>query len=331
MNNCDYVGNVFYVAVPILKPYPADGVDGILQEKFLNEIGLLDGSYYVDGVKIDYKSLPDVENYGRITRLLSPGRHGNNKIFVFQMTISNASHLLKPYDKLSAEQNFFFSMFYYLPTFVYALAYALGIYSNGIFDVDDFVTYYDDCKMEKSGGLLNSFFCLYDENDDICKLQAGLSLKKVLDWLLSIDDVVNACGKTALGKSLSIYSRMFSGVPSDEELFMDGLLAVMALEALYESHGSKNALIEKIAAFLNIDKRECEKDIKKIYEHRCSVAHGGFELPFKFNAPDASEEFEKSYDKVQTSFYIGLRYLLKSYRKMILQNKKDLSFAYTCL
>ena len=263
--------------------------------------------------------------------MLSPKRYGNSRMIVFQMTISNATCLLVPYDKLSAQQNYIISVFSFLDTFVYSLVYALGVYCDGIFDVDDFVIYLNDGNYRKGEGALNSFPRLHEDDESLCGPPPDISLQEALNWFLSIDDVKNACGKTALGKSLSIYSRMFSSSPWAEDSFISGLLSVMALEALFESNGSKKVLGEKIAAFLNIDKTKCEKDIKKLYDHRCSVAHGGFEFPFKFSAHDGSKDFETSYDKTFDSFKLGLRYLFKSYRKMILKNRKELSFAYKCM
>ena len=331
LGDCSDVGNVFYVAVPILKPYPVEGVDESLQDEILKEIELLEGFYFVNKVKIEYKSVQNVEFYNHITQKLSPKRYGNSRIFVFQMSVSNATCLLKPYDKWSAQQNYAVSVLSDLDIFVYSLAYALGVYSDGIFDVDDFVAYFSDEINKMGGGVLNSFPYLHEDDETLCRPSKELSLQNALNWFLSIDDVVNSCGKTALGKSLSIYSRMFSSFSSDEDLFMSGLLSVMALEALYESNGSRKVLGEKVAAFLSIDKQKCEKDIKKMYDHRNSVAHGGFEFPFKFNAHDGSKNFETSYKKTFDSFKLGLRYLFKSYRKMILENRKELSFAYKCL
>lgn len=282
MRHSKVIGNDFYIAVPILMPYPAQGIDEKLQENILNEVQFLEGSFFVDGVKIDYKSLKEMEKYKYITQRLSPRRFGLNRMFVFRMTVTDVSHFLKPLGEISAEQNFFFSMFFNLPIFVYSLAYALGIYSNGIFDVDDFITYYNESNYGNDRGIINTFPCLYDHDDELYKSMTNLSLQRILNWFLSIDDVLNACGTTALGKSLSIYSRMFSSHSSDEDFFL-------------------------------------------------SVAHGGFEFPFRFNAPDGGEEFEKAFVKTEKSYDVGLRYLFKSYRKMIIQNKKELSFTYTCL
>lgn len=282
-------------------------------------------------MKIEYKSVQNIEPYKHITQKLTPKRYGNSRMFVFQMSISNATSLLKPYDKWSALQNCIVSIFSYLETFVYTLAYALGIYCDGIFDIDDFIIFFNDGNCETGDGVLNSFHYLHADDETLYRPSKELSLQGVLNWFLSIDDVINSCGKTALGKSLSIYSRMFSPFSADDDLFMSGLLSVMALEALYESNGSKKVLGEKVATFLNIDKQKCEKVVKKMYDHRCSVAHGGFEFPFKFNAHDGSKDFETSYDKTFDSFKIGLLYLFKSYRKMILENRKELSFAYKCL
>lgn len=249
MRHSKVIGNDFYIAVPILMPYPAQGIDEKLQENILNEVQFLEGSFFVDGVKIDYKSLKEMEKYKYITQRLSPRRFGFNRMFVFRMTVSDVSHFLKPLGEISAEQNFFFSMFFNLPIFVYSLAYALGIYSNGIFDVDDFITYYNESNYGNDRGIINTFPCLYDHDDELYKSMTNLSLQRILNWFLSIDDVLNACGTTALGKSLSIYSRMFSSHSSDEDFFLCGLLAVMALEALYESNGSKRHCVKKFRHF----------------------------------------------------------------------------------
>lgn len=329
--DCNNIGNIFYVAVPILKPYPAQGVDDSLQDDILKEIEDLENAFFVDEVKIEYKSVKNIEPYKHITQKLSPKRFGNSRMFVFRMSISNATCLLKPYDKWSAQENYIVAILSFLDIFVYSLAYALGIYCDGIFDVDDFITYFNEKNYGMREGVLNSFPRLHEDDESLCGPSSGISLQSTLNWFLSLDDIINACGKTALGKSLSIYSRMFSSFSSDEDLFMSGLLSVMALEALYESNGSKKVLGEKIAAFLNINKVKSEKDIKKLYDHRCSVAHGGFEFPFKFSAHDGSKDFETSYDKTFDSFKLGLRYLFKLYRKMILENRKELSFAYKCM
>ena len=324
LGNDNTIGNVFYIAMPILKPHPVDRIDKDIQEKILNEIRILKGSYIVDGVTIEYESVPDVEKFGHITKRVIPTHIRPYEMFVFQITVLNATHLLKSYDGLSAEKSFFLSIFSFLPIFCYTLAYSLGVYCYGIFDMDDFIVYCSESTLGEYGGLGSSFSFLQEKNEILCCTSIGISLQKVLNWFLSIDDVINACGKSALGKSLSIYSRMFSSGSRDEDIFMSGLLAVMALEALYESNGSRDILSGRIASFLNMEKKECKDVVKSIYHHRCSVAHGGFELPFMFNANDASKDFEISLDKTWESFDLGLRYLFKSYAKMIRENKKEI-------
>ncbi len=328
--NADGLENLFYVVIPILKPYPVEGVEENLQENILSEIGSLEGSYFVNDMEIKYKAMKNVDDYNHLTQELSPKRMDFNKMFVFRMTVSNLSHLLKMCNSSFAKHNILFTIYSDLPIFAYTLAYALAVYSDGIFDVDDFLTCHNN-RLNKHKGLLNSFPYLHENDESLYRPSSEISLQKTLNWFFSIDDVIYACGKTALGKSLSVYSRMFSLFSGEEELFLSGLFSVIALEALYESNGSKKTLCEKVSSFLNIDKKECERDIKKIYDHRCSVAHGGFDLPFKFNANDGSNDFEKSFNKTLDSFEIGLRYLFKSYRKMIMQNKKELKFAYECL
>jgi len=331
LSDCKLTRNIFYLAFPVFYPFLSENANSNLQKMLFNEIAALQGNFFVDNVKIEYKSLENIEDFGNITRLSPQRKLRPRKFFLFQMTISNASHLMVPYDKFSAETNFILYVFSYMKNFAYSLAYALGIYCDAGIDVDNFIIYYNDANYGVSEGLLSSFSGLRKTDDFFSKELSGLTLQKTLKWILSIDDVQNACGKTALGKSLSIYSRMFSSTSGDDEVFMNGLFSVMALEALYESNGARKTLIEKVTAFLNIDKKKCKEDIDEIYNHRCSVAHGGFELPFKFNAQDGSKDFEKSYDKTEKAFGLGTQYLLESYKKMILENKKELSFVYSCL
>lgn len=327
LGNDDIMGNVFYVVIPILKPHPVDYFDKDVHEKILNEIGILKGSYIVDDVTIEYESVPCDEKFSHIIQRVVPTHIRPYKMFVFQVTVSNATHLLKSYDGLSAGKSYFLSILSFIPIFSYSLAYSLGVYCYGVFDVDDFLVYYSENTWGKYEGLKSSFSFLYKNNEMICCSSTGISLQKILNWFLSVDDVIDACGKTALGKSLSIYSRMFSSNSEDEDVFMSGFLSFIALEALYESHGIINDLSEKMSAFLNVDESECKHDVKLMYKHRSSVAHGGFKFPFKFNPNDGSEFFEKSLDKTWKSFDLGLRYLFKSYTKMILENRKDLPFA----
>lgn len=61
--DCNNIGNIFYVAVPILKPYPAQGVDDSLQDDILKEIENLEDAFFVDEVKIEYKSVKNIEPY----------------------------------------------------------------------------------------------------------------------------------------------------------------------------------------------------------------------------------------------------------------------------
>ena len=336
LENADVMKKIFYVAIPVLKSVPVNCIGEELEGYILSEIETLNGSFIIDDVTVEYKSVHGIENYNHITQMYQPKHIRPYKMVVFEMTASKKSHLLKPFEdkdhgiRLSAEENFVDSTFYDLSNYGYTLAFALGIHTDGLFDVDDFIVYYDEKLLDKKEGILNLFSGLHEKDDSFYFHLKEISLQKTLNWFLSIDDVINSCGKTALGKSLSIYSRMFSS-NCDEDFFMCGLLAVMALEALYESNGSKKTLSEKISAFLNIEERKCIKDIYKIYDHRCSVAHGGFEFPFKFNAHDGSDDFMQSFEKTWKSFDMGLVYLFKSYRKMILENKKELSFVYKCL
>lgn len=335
--NDEIVKEVFYVAVPILKPVPINCIDEEIEEYILGEIEALNGSFVINDVNMEYKSVHDIENYNYITQMVQPKHMRPYKIAVFEITVSKQSHLLKPFENkehgiwLSPEENFFYSTLHDLPIFEYALAYALGIHCDGLFDVDYFIVFYNEKYLEKEEGFLNLFSHLYENDDSFPNYLSKISLQKTLDWFLSLDDIINFCGKTALGKSLSIYSRMFSSKGSDEDFFMCGLFAVMALEALYESNGSKKTLYEKISSFLNLEEQKCKMDIYKIYQHRCSVAHGGFELPFKFNNNDGSDDFMQSFGKTEDSFDLGLLYLFKSFRKMIFENKKELSFFYKCL
>lgn len=321
----------FFVVIPILKPTPIDSVGIEIQEYFLNEINALKGSFTIGDLKIEYEIAHNIERYSHITQRIPPPRFRPYQIFIFQMITSKASLLPTAFVyekngiKLTEEQSFIFSVFHDLSVFGYVLAYALGIYCKGLFDIDDFVVYHDDANLATASGILNSFSSFFDKKD-LYEQTNKLSLQKTLDWFLSIKDVLNACGNSALGKSLSIYSRMFSTIGSDDDIFLGGFLSFVALEALYESHGKINDLSAKMASYLNIDEGSCKKDVKTMYKHRSSVAHGGFEFPFKFNPNDASENFEMSLDKTWETYNLGLRYLFESYRKMIRENQKELSF-----
>ena len=336
LENIDVVKKVFYVAIPVLKSVPVYGLGEELEGYILNEIKTLKGSFVIDDVTIDYKSVHAIENHNHITQMFQPKHIRPYKMFVFELAASKQTHLLKSFEdkeygiRLSAEENFVNSTFYDLSNFGYVLAYALGIHTDGLFDVDDFIIYYNEELLEEKGGVSNLFSGLHEKDDSFYLYLKEIPLQKILSWFLSIDDVINSCGKTALGKSLSIYSRMFSS-NCDEDFFMCGLLAVMALEALYESHGKINVLSEGMAKFLNANEEKTKSDVKRIYKHRCSVAHGGFEFPFKYNAYDGSDDFMQSFEKMGDSFDIGLVYLFKSYRKMILENKIELPFVYKSL
>ena len=87
--------NVFYIAVQILKPFPANHVGIDFQEKILNEIEMLEGTFDVGDVRIEYKCLHDIEKHGHITQRLLTQRHGLNRIFVFQMSISDVSRQIE--------------------------------------------------------------------------------------------------------------------------------------------------------------------------------------------------------------------------------------------
>ena len=137
--DCDDVGNVFYLALPIFAALRFNGADENHQERFLDEIKTLQGEFYIDNVKIEYKSLDNIEDYSHITRLLRQKCMRPRIFFLYQMSVSNASHLLVPYENFSAEQCFIATIFSYLQTFTYSLAYALGLYCEGLFDVDNFV------------------------------------------------------------------------------------------------------------------------------------------------------------------------------------------------
>lgn len=70
--NADVMKKIFYVAIPVLKSVPVNCIGEELEEYILSEIETLNGSFVIDDVTIEYKSVHDIENYNHITQMYQP-------------------------------------------------------------------------------------------------------------------------------------------------------------------------------------------------------------------------------------------------------------------
>lgn len=321
------------LVLPILTPYPVVGYDESFIQSVLDEIKDLRGSFHCEWMNIEYEVCSRKKRFSSILKKVSPKRFGFNKIFclLFRANFDTTKWTsLKIDEKITwtPYENFIVSFLSEVENFCKLFALALGISSRGAFDVDDHYICYNNRNNQMASGCLNGYGTLLLDYCSASGFSQRTSLQETLDWMLSIEDAVNEYGKTALGKSLSVFSRMFCSFSDGDDFFLSGLLAVIALEALYESHGSKNVLCDKMAAFLEIDKKKIQKNVNEIYKHRSEIAHGGFEMPFLFSIFDGSDNYERSMHVVWENMAKALDLLFTSYYKMIRLKKRELIFEY---
>lgn len=325
--------NRFEIIIPLLRPYSLGEPYKEIMRKRMLELDSVEGFHVIENLKISYKcemlKTGDDTAYKDMPSIVRP-----NILYKITLNIPfKRFPFIQSWDgkecpDISDEESYRLAMQHEIQNFVYQIAFTLGISSNGMFDIGESLLFYNgkhDCTLH---GCLNNFSSLAERNQiDVSKLNE-ISVGQSLSWILSNKDVVECCGQTPLGKGLSFFSRMFSHQGEDEDFYMCGLLAVIALEALYETNGNRNDLTKKIATFLEHEESSVKKQVERMYNHRNSIAHGGFMLPFRLNTHDCTNDIENAFEKVSDVMDIGLNLLLNTYQKMIALNLKALKFEY---
>lgn len=327
-------GNVdFEIILSIRLPLYSNDKENDIVNKLLDEMGCLSGKMILEKMPLKYESSllqsSQAKQYIEKNKTLYPFFY-NSKLYLFKVTVPFSNEWKLDNEEkgmhLSAEEGFVEIMRSELEFFVYRFSFALGIASYGLLDIGLTSILLNAEYIHRVRGVINSINWARDIENSKYDILNQISFQQILDWLFSIDDVLDCCGKTPLGKSLSIFSRMFFEPGHDTNYVLDGLLSVMALEALYESEGSRKDLANRISAFLEKDLAVVKEDVNVIYKHRCTIAHGGFAMPFNLCDYDASQESEKAFHTVGDKYWIGLQILFASYRKMIKLGLKELKF-----
>jgi len=101
--------------------------------------------------------------------------------------------------------------------------------------------------------------------------------------------------------------------------------ALVGLEAIYKTNGSRNALKERVRLFLGNHSR-LNPLIDDLYKIRSSLVHGGMDIPFSFcpyTGRSDHERFQVKSDKVAES---SMSLLLATLQKMFDLNIYDIKY-----
>jgi hypothetical protein len=214
-----------------------------------------------------------------------------------------------------------------LEFFIYRLVFAANLARPGTFAFDESIILVNGNYYKSFHGLRNEFNVLYSSRRKTKwpKIEF-LDIAGVWAWLKKHEDFNHAFGHTPFGRTLSAFSFLFYQDPVYSEP-LDDLWALVGLESIYKSNGSKKTLLEKIELFLGKNKR-LKAVIDDLYKVRSTLIHGSMNLPLLFCPFDASDAYAAYMHKATRFEETSRPILIATLQKMYLLNLYDIAFEY---
>jgi hypothetical protein len=334
------------IVIPVLLPYPIEGIDDICAEtrKQIKKICYSLDFFYGGLSKINPKKLSKKQEKN-FRKTFFQFRHVRPfELIAFETIVNYESDKINfDFEPQMSEESkygyFLSSMVSDIEFSIYGLCLATNIARPGTFSFDKTVifaekySYFDSfsglnnsCYFNSFPGLNNSLdmITLFEHNFDYPKVNF-FDVVEVWDWLKSFEDFDMAFGKTPLGRGLAAFSHLFlDGTNAVDSL---DLWAIIGLESLYKSNGSKRELLTKIQLFLGENTR-LKSVIDEIYGVRSAFVHGGMNFPFMFCPYDAMEDYKKYTDKSISLEKTTVALLVATLQKMYSLNLFDIEFEY---
>jgi hypothetical protein len=322
------------IVIPVLLPYPMEGIDDICAEtrrQIKNICCSLDFSYSGSS-KIKPKKLSKKQEKN-FRKTFFQFRHVRPfELIAFETKVNYESDEINfDFDPQMSEESkygyFLSNVVLDIQFFIYGLCLATNIARPGTFSFDKTVIFVEKYSyFDSFHGLIHSLdaITIFERKLDYPKINF-FDIIKVWDWLKSFEDFDMAFGKTPLGRGLAAFSYLFSDEYSAVESL--DLWAIIGLESLYKSNGSKRELLTKIQLFLGENTR-LKSVIDEIYGVRSSFVHGGMNFPFMFCPYDAMQDYEKYMDKSISLEETTIALLVATLQKMYSLNLSDIEFEY---
>ena len=321
------------IVIPILLLSPTEGIYSIRLET-INQISSL--SYFID---FPYRGKSEVKpkklsksQENKICKLFFDFHSIELfKLVAFEVTIDYESYKVNFDSNMSEESKynlFFFDIRSEIEFNLYGLALAANIARPGTFSFGKTVILVDgNTYCGSVTGLSNDLDNIHIERKANYPELDFFDILEVWNWLKSFEDFNTAFGKTPLGRGLAAFSYLFFHNFNESEPLK--LWAIVGLESLYKSNGSKRELVTKIQLFLGNHPR-LKSLVDEIYGIRSSLVHGGMNFPFMFcpyddmRVPDYGKYTDKSINVEDTTVAL----LIATLQKMYSLNLFDIEFEY---
>ena len=176
--------------------------------------------------------------------------------------------------------------------FLRTLTLSTNIARPGSMEFDRPVMFIEDEGPVRLPGMCNSLSIIFTFGKKLDWPEIRLlRLTKVWNWIKKIDDVWVAFGSSPIGRALAAFSHLHPEEWGYESPLND-LWSVIGLEAIYQSNGHQRELVQKACLFLGTHHKG-KPTIEEAYRSRSGLIHGGVDFPFSYCEFDALPQFER--------------------------------------
>jgi hypothetical protein len=322
------------VVVSFRMPFPFEKVDElcvetyeqILQIRLEHDFGIF-GTYPIRAEMIDANREKKLrKNY------YNSQQHIKTKLFSFKTTVVDGSHKVKKWfpEKLTKKQSreiFISDMWQELELVIYMLTFVANIARPGTMTISDCLVFVNGKYHVTFNGISSELILSFTHDRKFdWPVMGYYSVSDAWNWLSPVKDFKNVFGTTPLGRGLSAFSYFFlrsMNVNAAEPL--DDLWALVGLESIYKTNGSKTELKERIRLFLG-DHPRLKSLIDNLYKIRSSLIHGGMDMPFSFNPYDGKSEHQRFEEKSNRVTESSMSLLVATLQKMFILKIHDIEY-----
>lgn len=255
-----------------------------------------------------------------------------HKLFSFKTTVADGSHKVKnwgskKYTKQQRRDIFIGEMALELELATYMLTFIANIARPGTMTISDCLIFANGEYYKTFNGLSSELVLLFTHRRKLdWPAMNYYSVSDVWDWLYPLKDFKNVFGTTPLGRGLSTFSYFFlQSMRINAAEPLNDLWALVGLESIYKTNGSRNELKERIRLFLG-DHPRLNSLIDNLYKTRSSLIHGGMDMPFSFCPYDGFREIERFEEKTNRVAESSTALLVATLQKMFKLNLYDIKY-----
>ena len=314
-------------------PFPFEKIDELCIETYeqILQIRLdhdfIHGTYPIRVEKINENREKEIQR-----KYYSGQQHIKSKLLSFKTTVADGSHevvkcLRGEFTKRQCHEIFISDMWQELELVIYMLTFVANISRPGTMTICDCLVFVNGKYRETFEGISSEqiLASTHDRKFD-WPVIGYYSVSDAWNWLSSVKDFKKVFGTTPLGRGLSAFSYFFSrGRNLNAAEPLDDLWALVGLESIYKTNGSKNELKDRIRLFLG-DHPRLKSLIDNLYKIRSSLIHGGMDMPFSFNPYDGKSEHERFEEKSIRVTESSMSLLIATLQKMFILKIYDIKY-----